>query len=215
MLSTCRQLHQDGNLLALNRTSFIISNLFFQVPERLAVLHPKQIEAVRNIAIIADARHFRKLIEWGKHPFGMSSLHLDTLTIVLYRSSFWHYLFDFTADITKLLRILEGVRCLYFVRNGALVKGSLKTWYNRLVGLIMKEDHHERYEKTPPNPEKVWWEWSYDEMAQKVCFEARPSKPMVDEETYMLQMKPLLEELATSMENEAWNPDPRSRNMYY
>lgn len=164
---------------------------------------------------VADNRHFKKLLGWGEHPFGMSSLQLNTLTIVLHRSSRWHYLFDFTADIVKLLRQLEGVKRFVIVRNAALVKGSLKTWYNRLVALILKIDHQERYDKKPANPEKTWWSWSFDEVAQSIILEARPSKPTIDEESYMQQVLPLMEDLKSSIESEEWNPDPRSRYMYY
>ena len=211
-LLTCRQMYKDGSLLALNRMSFVISNVFFQVPERLSLLHPKQVAAVRNIAFVADARHFRKLVDWGQCPFDMPNLQLDTLTIVLHRSSFWHYLFDFTRGIAYLLRRLQGVRRLVIVRNSALVKGSFKTWYNRLVGLIMKVDHHERYDQIPSNLEKVWWEWSYDAVAQSASFEARPARPMMGEEPYMQLMRPLVEALKICVENEEWNPDPRSWN---
>ncbi|KAK4542500.1 hypothetical protein LTR36_006752 [Oleoguttula mirabilis] len=213
-LFTCHQMYEDGSLLALNRTAFVINSLFIanNIPQRLSVLHTKQVSALRSITFVADAKHFRKMVDWGGCPLGVSSLKLDTLTIVLHRSSFWHYLFDFTSDITKLLRNLNGVRRFVFVRNNALVKGSFKTWYNRLVGLIMKIDHHERYNKDPCNPETVWWRWSYDGMAESFCLEALPAKEVVDEETYMRQMQPLLEALRISVEHEEWNPDPRSRN---
>ena len=120
-----------------------------------------------------------------------------------------------TADITKLLRRLQGVRRLVFLRNNALVKGSFKTWFNRLVGLIMKVDHHERYDKTPPNLEAVWWEWSYDSTAHRICLEARAPRPIMDEEAYMKMIQPLMEELRISIESEEWNPDPRSRLPFY
>jgi hypothetical protein len=205
-------MYQEGSLLALSKTHFVVSNLFFKVSERLAVLHVKQIEAIRSIAFVADARHFRKLIDWNGSPFGMQCLQLETLTIILHRSSFWHYLFDFTADIVKLLRSLKGIRRFVFVRNAARVKGSFKTWYNRLVGLIMKIDHQERYMKTVPCLETTWWSWSYDEVAQSFTLEAQPAKALVDEESYLQGMMPLMEELRISVENEEWNPDPRAHN---
>ena len=218
-LLACRQMYADGHLLAMQRTSFVARNLFFDIPQRLSLLHDRQVASLRSIAFVADARHFRKLLDWGEHPFEVPALRLDTLTVVLHRSSFWHYLFDFTADLVKLLRRLEGVRRLVFVRNHARVKGSFKTWYNRLVGLMMKVDHYERYVRgggdggdSPVNQEKTWWRWSFDEVAQSFCLEAAPSKPWVDEETYLQQMLPLMEELRVSVENEEWNPDPRSRN---
>ncbi|GAB1729474.1 hypothetical protein NU195Hw_g4286t1 [Hortaea werneckii] len=213
-LLTCRQMYYDACLLAFHSTAFVTNSLFIanNIPERLAVLHPKQIAAIRSITFVADARHFRKLIDWGDCPFGMKQLQLDTLTLVLHKSSFWHYLFDFTSDVVQLLRKLQGVRRLVFVRNDARVKGSFHTWYNRLVGLIMKVDHHERYNKSPCNPEKVWWQWKFDPIAQSICLKALPSKTQMAEEAYMQQMKPLMEELQASIENEEWNPDPRVRN---
>ena len=215
VLNTCKQFHSDGNLLALNRTHFVVTNLFFHIPDRLWLLHPKQVEAIRNITFVADARHFQKLKTWRDCPFGMKSLNLDTLTIVLHRSNHWHYLFDFTASITNLLRNLNGVKRFIFVRNNALVKGSFKTWYNRLIGLILKIDHYQRYDAFPTSLEKVWWTWNYDEIAQSFCLEACPAKSWCGEEQYMQQMLPLIEAWKVSCENEEWNPDPRSRNLYY
>lgn len=207
-------MHQDGSLLAMRRTSFVVNNLFVNIPERLKNLHTKQVEAIRSITFVADDRHFRKMQTrfWRDCPFGLSNLNLDTLAIVLHRSSHWHYLFDFTAGIVELLRHLHGVRRLVFVKNDARVKGSFKTWYNRLIGLMMKTDHRQRHMVEPVDVEKTWWTWSFDESAQSFCLEACPSKPLVDEETYMQQMTPLMEELRVSVENEEWNPDPRVRN---
>jgi len=214
-LLVCRQIYNDGSLAALRRTDFVVTNMFFNIPERLSVFQPKQLEAIRSIAFVADDRHFRKLSSWGTCPFGMPELRLDTLTIALQRSSHWHYLFDYTPAIVKLLRQLEGVKRFVFVRNNARVKGSFRTWCNRLVGLMLKVDHQERYMVEPPNPEKVWWTWNFDAGAQVFSLEACPSKMMVDEETYMQQVLPLMQALTTSIEAEEWNPDPRSRIMYY
>lgn len=211
-LYVCKQMHQDGNLLAMRRTSFVVNNLYVNISERLSTLHPKQIEAIRSITFVADDRHFRKLRFWNDSPFGIQNLNLDTLTIVLHRSSHWHYLFDFTGSLVTLLRQLRGVRRLVFVKNDARVKGSFKTWYNRLIGLMMKIDHRQRYMTEPAELEKTWWTWSFDEVAQSFCLEACESKPLVDEETYMQQIQPLMEELRVSVENEEWNPDPRVRN---
>ncbi|TKA24342.1 hypothetical protein B0A50_06812 [Salinomyces thailandicus] len=213
-LLTCRQLHADAHLLAFTRTPFLTTSLFTatNIPTRLALLHNKQIRAIRSLTFVADARHFRKLVDWQHQPFNHPDLHLDTLTLVLHRSSFWHYLYDFTSDLVKLLRNLEGLKRLVFVRNNARVKGSFHAWYNRLVGLIMKVDHHERYIKTPCCPEKVWWSWKFDSVAQVIVLEALPAKKWVEEEVYMGLMKPLVEELRVSVEAEEWNPDPRSRN---
>ncbi|KAK4502379.1 hypothetical protein PRZ48_005804 [Zasmidium cellare] len=215
-LLVCRQLYADGHHLAFAKTYFVMTNLFFSVPERSSrFLRKKTIESIRHLTFVADARHFRALEEWGMYPFGMPNLQLETLTIVLYRSTFYHYVFDFTASVVQLLRNLRNVKRIEFVRNAALVKGSLKTWYNRLVGLIMKVDHHERYEVSPPRVEGTWWVWGFDEVEQRFWLEAREAKALVDEETYLQGILPLMEELRVSVEGEEWNPDPRSRRHYY
>jgi len=210
-LLTCSQLYLDGRVPALKRTHFLVTNLYIKIPERLSRLSDKQLGALRSIAFVADSRHFRAMKTWGDYTFGNPALKLDSLAVVLHESSH-HYLFDFTADIAKLLRNLQGVRRLSFVRNRAYVKGAFKTWCNRLIGIIMKIDHYERYDAQPPNPEQTWWAWQFDDEAEVFSLEALPSKAMVDEETYMQQIKPLVDELMTSIESEEWNPDPRTRN---
>lgn len=210
-LLTCKRLYLEGRIPALKCTHFLLTNLYINVSERLSRLSDKQLEALRSIALVADSRHFRGMRSWSDNAFGNSALRLDNLTIVLHQAT-RHYLFDFTADIAKLLRRLQGVRRLVFVRNNAYVKGAFKTWCNRLIGIIMKIDHYERYDAKPPNPELTWWVWNFDEQAETFCLDARPSKEMVDEETYMQQIKPLMEQLMISIESEEWNPDPRTRN---
>ena len=214
-LLICRQMYEDGNQLAFERTNFVTTSLYGQVPRRLMDLRDEQVENIRHVSFVADAKQFRDLVEWGHHPFNRPALRLDTLTIVLHRSSFWHYLNDHTHGVVKLLRNLQYVKRIVIIQNKARVKGSFKTWYNRLVGLIMKVDHLERFEKSPPTLELVWWKWSYDGVAQRIILEAHPPKPTIDERSYLEMMLPLIEDWKLSTENEEWNPDPRSRNMYY
>jgi len=210
-LLACKQLYYDGYIPAFKRTHFLVTNLYIDIPDRLSRLSGKQLGALRSAALVADSRHFRGMRAWGDHAFNNNALRLDSLTIILHQTTH-HYLFDFTADIAKLLRRLEGVKRILFVRNQAYVKGAFKTWCNRLIGIIMKIDHYERYDVQPPNPEATWWEWKYDEEAETFCLDAQSSKEMVDEETYMQQIKPLVDQLMISIESEEWNPDPRTRN---
>lgn len=212
-LLVCKQFYRDASAIAIARTPFVMTNMFWEVANKLTtILHPKQISSIRSIAFVADARQFHQLPNWGNRPFGLPDLRLHSLTVVLHRSARWHYMFDFTADIVRLLRRLANVQQLVFVRNGALVKGNFRTWYNRLVGLIMKEDHRLRYDCAPAQLERTWWQWGYDDVAQSFCLAAQPARPMIDEQAYLETMKPLIHDLTLSMQNEEWNPDPRSRN---
>lgn len=215
LLLTCRQFYADASLIAMRKTPFTVSNIFSHVPECLSVLHPKQQSAIRHLSFVADARQFKDFAHWKSHAFGMAHLQLDTLTVILRPSTTWHFLFDFTDDVVRLLRTLGNVKQFAVVRNGARVKGSFKTWYNRLVGSMMKVDHQERYERAPPTPESVWWDWQFDDLGQRIRLEARPPKEWVDEAVYLERMLPRMEGLRLSIENEEYNPDPRSRMMYY
>lgn len=199
--SACKQLYNEGISTAWDKTNFISSNRFGNVRGRLYALSPRQIASIRNLTFVADAAHFRDLIKWNQDPFGLPNLRLDTLTILLHPGP-WHYLFDYTSGITYLLRRLQSVRRITFIRNRALVKGGFRTWYNRLIGLMMKVDHFQRYDHIPSNPERVWWRWSYDELAQTISMEAQPPRPLMGEEPYFQMMLPLMQELKTSIENE-------------
>nr|OQO22163.1 hypothetical protein B0A51_08366 [Rachicladosporium sp. CCFEE 5018] len=214
-LLACRQLYYDHQFLALAYTSFSITSPFASIDARLISLAPSLQSAIRSLTFVADDRHFRKLIAWGNCPFDMPNLQLDTLTIVLLSSSRWHFLFDHTRDLIQLLRHLHNLKRLVFVRNNASVKGSFKTWCNRLIGLILKIDHEQRYLVDPPNLEQVWWSWEYDAKAQTFTLEAAEARPLVGEDEYMRQVLGLMETLRVSVESEEWNPDPRSRVMYY
>lgn len=211
-LSASKQLHAVANLFAFSRTRFIVTNRFLDIPQRLGILSTRQLDAIRSIAFVADQGQFRKMRGWDSFPFGLSALRLESLTIVLHRSSFWHYLFDFTTDIARLLRHLRGVQNLVFVRNGARVKGSFKTWYNRLVGLMMKIDHAERYLGVQPCLGESWWRWAFLETAQSFSLRRLEPRALVPEDVYMQQMAPLLEGLRRSIESEEVNLDPRSWN---
>ena len=114
--------------------------------------------------------------------------------------------------MVTLLRNLEGVERLTFVRNNALVKGTLHTWYNRFVRLILKTDHQQRFCTMPGCPEKTWWAWEHSDEAQTVSLSRLPAKsPLLSISGYEALMEPLHEALQSSMETEIEDPDPMSR----
>lgn len=214
-LLTCRQFYADAHLMALSRTLFVIKNPYIclDIGNHLSArLRIDQIASLRYMAFVADARHFRKLCHWKNYAFGLESLRLTELSIILHRSSYWHYLFDFNVALVALLRNLQGVQRLTFVRNNAMVKGTLHTWYNRLVKLILKSDHKERFIASPPCPETTWWSWEHYSEAETVSLFCKPGKRRdLTVEEYTILVAPLYESMKLSMEYEVEDPDPMSR----
>ena len=217
-LLTNRQFHTDAHLLAFSRTTFVVRNPFTAkaIPARLTSrLSPQQIASIRSLAYIAEADHFRQMRNWRTHAFGMPALRLETLHILLYRSSYWHYLFDFNTTVVELLRDLRGVDRITYLRNESRVKPHFHTWFNRLCGAVLKRDWQERFATADgvPNPEKVWWEWSFDHGAQTASLVAvRPKRLDLDLGAYHEVMAPVEDALLESLAAEEFDPDPRSRN---
>lgn len=162
------------------------------------------------------------MVHWERFPFNAATLRLERLSVVFHRSGYWHYPSDHTSDLVSLLRRLTNIQRLKFIRNGAHIKGYFKTWFNRLVGLILKEDHRWRYDVVPvpgagrahPSLPAHWWDWEFDDEEQSFELVAKEPMAIVKEEVYMETVKPFVEELMRNMEMEEEDPDPRSRNAY-
>jgi len=188
---------------------FTAQNIGARLQERL---RPEQIASLRYFAFVADSRHFWQLRQWKDCPFGQPLMRLNELSIILHRSSYWHYLFDFNNAICQLLRNLQGVQRLTFVQNKSRVKGTLFTWYNRLVRLMLKTDHSERFLKDEACPEKSWWTWDHCAANQTVSFTLAPVKKQVMTPIeYEELMAPIHEALIANIESEEYDPDPMSR----
>lgn len=221
-LLTSRQFHADANLLAFSCTTFVVRNPFTSknVSGRLASrLRESQIRSIRSIAFIAEAEHFRQMRNWKGHAFGVPQLQLDELSILLYRSSYWHYLQDFNAIVISLLRSLGGVKKITYIKNESKIKPHFHTWVNRLVGGILATDRFERFGTGgvgwthEPNVEKTWWSWEFDHVAQTASLFAQEAKSKdLSAEEYERYMEPLREKLLESVKVEEYDPDPRSRN---
>jgi hypothetical protein len=214
-LLTCRQFYRDAHLLAFSRTTFAIRNPYTvrDIEERMqARLSPQQVASIRTIAVVCEARHFRQMHHWKGCAFGIPSLQLDDMIIVLHRSSYWHYLFEFNAMLASLLRDFEGAKRVTFVRNRALVKPHFHTWFNRFVGAMLSLDRVERYGRVEARIEKSWWEWEFDVARQTAMLTAVPAKPAgLDVGSYDLIMAPMMQWLKVNIENEQYDPDPMSR----
>ncbi|KAF2015294.1 hypothetical protein BU24DRAFT_491558 [Aaosphaeria arxii CBS 175.79] len=217
LLLTCHQFSHDFTRLAFTHTPFTLTNPFTPLaPQITKTLHPHQIASIRHLRLVAGAHQFRDMCTWRQHAFNLPTLHLATLDIVFHSSGYWHYPADFTADVVQLLRRLEGVDALRFVRNGALVKGGFKTWCNRVVALVLKEDHWNRYDAPgAPVLEATWWTWTFwdrEQVFELVAMEGE--RGAMPEEVYMKEVGPLVEALMRSVESEEREPDPRPRGMW-
>jgi hypothetical protein len=214
-LLTCRQFYQDAHLLAFSRTTFVIRNPYtvLDIAGRMnSTLRPEQISSLRSIAIISEARHFRQMHHWKSHAFGIPALQLDDMTIILHRSSYWHYLFDFNVMMTQMLRDFGGVKKICFVRNHARVKPHFHTWFNRFVGAMLRLDRVERFGRKECRAEKTWWNWTFNGTKEIATLVRVPSKDAgMDVESYDEVMAPMMEQLKKSMLLEEYDPDPMSR----
>jgi hypothetical protein len=204
LLSVCKQFRHDFSRLAFNKTHFIITDTFTPVPKLMASLQTYQITALRHISfIIAGQSHFRNMVHWTNYPFSNPDLQLDTLAIVFHRSGHWHYPHDFIKETVSLLRRLENVTTLRFIRNGANIKGFFRTWFNRLIGLILKEDHFNRYDHSDgPQLPRFWWDWNFNSEEQSFGLKAREPMDIIEEEEYMKIVAPLIEQLMMDMQME-------------
>ncbi|KAF2864729.1 hypothetical protein BDV95DRAFT_600288 [Massariosphaeria phaeospora] len=213
LLLTCHQFQHDFTQLAFSHTTFVVTDMYSPLATLLRPLQLCQLSSLRRIAFVAGTRQFEEMVHWCRFPFNTEALRLEELSVVLHRSAYWIYLSDFTTEMVGLLRRLENVKVLRFIRNMAHVKGDFRTWYNRMIGLVLKEDHYQRYDALgAPNVESTWWEWSYVE--EDVAFElvAQDAKPVIPEDQYMEFVKPKVERLVKDMELEEEDSDPRSRN---
>jgi hypothetical protein len=171
----------------------------------MAVLQPFQISALTNLSMVmvASKEQVPDLASWSQYPFNTPSLHLKTLSMIFLRSGYLHHPREWTKDVVTLLRRLQNVDRLRFIRNGANIKGSLKAWYNQLVGFIMWGDHYYRYdaEGSPKLPAR-WWEWGFDVREQSFEFKATEPWEVMEEGRYMEMMKPFVDEFMKEVEGE-------------
>lgn len=111
------------------------------------------------------------------------------------------YIKQSTRDVVGLLRRLEHVKSLKFVQNAAFTKRRFQAWYNQIIGLVLKEDHFQRYDAPEaPHIEATWWEWRFDSAEKSFEFTACPAKPVMLESDYMEMVAPLVARLMSEME---------------
>ena len=85
-LLTCHQIHREAQLLAISTTTFHLHSTSAEPQHftlRALPLSPAKLGALKHLTLTARITQLRALNEtWNGQPFGNSSLHLDTLTLV-------------------------------------------------------------------------------------------------------------------------------------
>jgi hypothetical protein len=187
ILLVCRQFRKDFTQLAWKQTKFLIRN--GAVP-RVSAQSDERLKHVRKLGIHAADTN---VAHWDKFPFNRECLHLDELDITIVR----------VREVNESVvvnRLVPMFRCLRNVRKVRLLyTGSLnepRAMGNRLIGAILKKDHYERYDALDaPNIEATWWDWSWSSEQECYVFVAREPKPLMEEEDYMLFIKPKVDEV--------------------
>ena len=146
-LLTCHQIHREAQLLALSTSTFHLHNTSAE-PEHFTLrtlpLSPAKLGALKHLTLTARITQLRALNEtWNGRPFGNSSLHLDTLTLVPRRpdatKSAWaevaeldqcHTLAHVLAETLKTLGRVREVKVL---NEGCFGEGVWKLVYRHLV----------------------------------------------------------------------------------
>lgn len=208
VLLVCRQLRNDFTKAAFQRTVFVIRDPYYVNAKYFQNLQHIQLDSLRRVVLVFQANRLSQLASW-RRPFNLEGLHLDNLTIAL-QSATQHtvggvlsedYLANSTRDVVGLLRRLEHVNSFKIVQNAAFTTQRFQAWWYQIIGLILKEDHYQRYDAPDaPQIEATWWDWHFDSAEKSFAFIARPAKPVVPEPDYMEVVAPLVAKLMSAME---------------
>ena len=146
-LLTCHQIHREAQLLAISTTTFHLHSTSAE-PEHFTLrtlpLSSAKLGAIKHLTLTARITQLRALNEtWNGQPFGNSSLHLDTLTLVPRRpdatKSAWaevaeldqcHTLAHVLAETFKTLGKVGEVKV---VNLGCFGEGVWRLVYRHLV----------------------------------------------------------------------------------
>lgn len=146
-LLTCHQIHHEAQLLAISTTTFHLHSTSAEPQHftlRALPLSPAKLGALKHLTLTARITQLRALNEtWNGQPFGNSSLHLDTLTLVPRRpdatKSAWaevaeldqcHTLAHVLAETFKTLGKVREVKV---VNLGCFGDGVWRLVYRHLV----------------------------------------------------------------------------------
>lgn len=182
ILLVCRQFRNDFTRLAFQKTIFVLPIN----PSRFIVDNSDAL--LRNVRRLAIQCHRDIITSWHEYPFDRECLKLDELHVGMMGS-------PDTIEMVRLLRRLKNVKRIRFIRDRGVLYTSLPS-YNSLIGRMLKEDHYQRYDApNAPNVESTWWIWSLNKEDQHLTLLAQEPKPVMEEEKYMLLVKPLVNDV--------------------
>lgn len=182
----CRQCNYDFSRLAIQKTAFVLRH----EPTRKIDTQPD--ELLRDVRILVVGG--RLIVnQWKKFPFNRECLSLDELS--LYDTLGFN---EHRQDVVRMLRCLQNVKQVSFSEGSSLI--SERLGFCRLIGHILKEDHYQRYDSPhAPQPEATWWSWSYKNGQKRELLIAQEPKPIMEEQDYLLLIKPKVDELMEQM----------------
>ncbi|KAH7065981.1 hypothetical protein BKA63DRAFT_168435 [Paraphoma chrysanthemicola] len=182
ILLVCRQFHDDFAKLAFQKIRFIVKG------HLTSPIWTLPVDKLRNLRKLAIRPTKLVNIGWHKYPFNNENLRLDELCIATDDFDFVH--------LTSLLRRLQHVTTIRILPKTAFASAL----YARLVGIMYKQDHHQRYDAPgAPDIGRVWFEPSFDPETMCIVLEAQSPQPVVLEEEYMKYMKPRIDALMNMM----------------
>jgi hypothetical protein len=187
ILLVSHQFRKDFTSLAWKKTKFTISNDAARI---IGAQSDERLKHVRRLGIRATDTHVQG---WDMFPFNRESLHLDELDISIARVPEPDESF-IVNRLVHMFRCLQNVQKVRLIYTDGIRDPRAKV--NRLIGAMLKEDHYKRYDAVnAPNIESTWWDWSWDSDHSCYIFVAREPKPLMEEEDYMLFIKPKVDEV--------------------
>lgn len=190
LLRVCRQFWVDFSKLAYSQTRIVL------FPSQLHMLHSKPDDFVRNIRKLALSCDLLTLSSWEEYILNEPRLQLEELCIAMVDQVLPY---DKYPLLVRLLRHLQNVKSIRFVLDPS---GTVADQVNcdSLIGSILKEDHHERYDaNNAPQLESTWWTWEHKDDQGSRLFTSQPPKPLMDEQAYLEIVRPLIDDAISNL----------------
>ncbi|KZM23536.1 uncharacterized protein EKO05_0011232 [Ascochyta rabiei] len=198
LLLVCRQFALDFTPLAYNKTRFTLWTEHDVA--RMRNLPPHKLRNIRKLGFEPWSVRCEEWTGTGSSESffcNQEQLRLDEL--VFFWPHNWVHMIDVRL-VVRFLRRVRHIRTIKFVQYGG-IKETRRNEYRSLIGMIMKEDHFQRYDAPgAPNIEATWWDWHLNSQQNIHTFQAQEPRPVLPEEDYMLLMKPRVDALMAEAE---------------